>query len=272
MQSLKHVGVLVLCLLIISPDAITVAANNGLQKGEWRFYGGDQGSGKYSPLAQITKDNVKNLKVAWTWDSPDLKVLEQKSRLYTLGNEATPLMIGGVLYVSTSLSQVSAIDAATGKTIWVYDPKSYETGQPTNLGFLHRGVAYWTDGKAERIFIGTSDAYLIAIDAKTGQPVSSFGENGRINLAKAIPLAINARNYAVSSPPMVCRDVVIVGASINDGPVKKEAPRGDIQAFDVRTGKPAWIFHTVPQKGEFGNETWGKRFVDLTPATPTTGR
>ena len=256
MRSLKHVGVLVLCILIINLERAAVGANNGVRKGEWRYYGGDQGSSKYSPLDQINRENVKNLKVAWTWDSPDLKVLEQKTKLFTLGYEATPLMIGGVLYISTSLSQVSAIDAKTGNTIWVYDPKSYETGQPTNLGFLHRGVAYWTDGKAERIFIGTSDAYLIAIDARTGQPVAGFGDNGRINLTKAIPLAINARNYAVSSPPMVCRDVVIVGASINDGPIKKEAPRGDIQAFDVRTGKPAWIFHTVPQAGELGNETW----------------
>lgn len=256
MRSLKHVRVLMLRLIIVSLGAIPVGASDGVRKGEWRFYGGDQGSGKYSPLDQINRENVQKLKVAWSWDSPDLKVVEQKARLYPLGYEATPLMIGGVLYISTSLSQVAAIDAATGKTIWVYDPKSYEAGQPTNLGFVHRGVAYWTDGKAERIFIGTSDAYLIALDAKTGQPVASFGENGKVDLTRAIPLAVRARNYAVSSPPMVCRDVVLVGASINDGPVKKEAPRGDIQAFDVRTGKPAWIFHTVPQAGEFGNETW----------------
>jgi len=232
------------------------AATDSSEKSEWRFYGGDAGSTKYSPLDQINRDNVKDLRVAWTWDSPDLKILEQRQRLFTLGYEATPIMIGATLYVSTSLSQVAAIDAATGKTRWVFDPKSYETGQPTNLGFLHRGVAYWSDGKDERIFIGTCDAYLIAIDAKTGQAVDSFGENGRINLTKAIPLATNARNFAVSSPPVVCRDVVIVGSSISDGPIKKEAPRGDIQAFDVRTGKPAWIFHVVPQKGEFGNETW----------------
>jgi quinoprotein glucose dehydrogenase len=256
MQSLKRVRLLTLCSLIVSLGVIPVGASNGMRKGEWRFYGGDQGSSKYSPLDQINRENVKNLKVAWSWDSPDLKILQQNSRLYTLGNEATPIMVGGVLYVSTGLSQVAAIDAASGKTLWVHDPKSYATGQPTNLGFLHRGVGYWTDGKAERIFIGTSDAYLIALDAKTGEPVASFGESGRINLAKAIPLAVNARNYAVSSPPMVCRDVVLVGCSINDGPTKKEAPRGDIQAFDVRTGKPAWIFHTVPQAGEFGNDTW----------------
>jgi quinoprotein glucose dehydrogenase len=244
------------CLVALSLGAIPGGGKESARKGEWRFYGGDQGSTKYSPLDQINRDNVKNLRPAWTWDSPDLAILQQNPKLYTLGYEATPLMVGGVLYISTSLSQVAAINAQTGKTIWVYDPKSYQTGHPTNLGFLHRGVAYWTDGKAERIFIGTSDAYLIALDAKTGQPVAGFGEGGRVNLAKAIPLAINARNYAVTSPPLVCRDVVVVGSSINDGPVNKEAPRGDIQAFDVRTGKPAWVFHTVPQAGEFGNQTW----------------
>ena len=256
MRSLRPLSILVLCFLAFSLDAAPLLSGNGVQKGEWRFYGGDQGSQKYSPLDRINRENVKNLKVAWTWDSPDQKILEQNSRLYSIGNEATPIMVGGVLYVSTSLSQVAAIDAASGKTIWVHDPKSYTNGQPTNLGFLHRGVAYWTDGKIERIFIGTCDAYLVALDAKTGEPVASFGDNGRINLTKAIPLAVNARNYAVTSPPMVCRDVLMVGCSINDGPTKKEAPRGDIQAFDVRTGKTAWIFHTVPQAGEFGNETW----------------
>jgi quinoprotein glucose dehydrogenase len=235
---------------------IPVSGAKRVEKGEWRFYGGDPGNTKYSALDQINADNVKTLKVAWTWDSPDLKLIEQNDKLYTLGYEATPLMVGGTLYVSTSLSQVAAIDAKTGKTIWVYDPQSYKTGHPTNLGFLHRGVAYWTDGKAERIFIGTCDAYLIAIDAKTGQTVSDFGEGGRINLTKAIPFAINAKNYAVTSPPLVCRDVVMVGSSISDTPTNKEAPRGDIQAFDARTGKPAWIFHTVAQAGEFGNETW----------------
>lgn len=253
MRQRKFVAACFGCLLILG---LAAGATAQKKKSEWRFYGGDAGSTKYSPLDQINRDNVRGLKVAWTWDSPDLKILEQRQRLFTLGNEATPIMIGGVLYVSTSLSQVAAIDASTGKTIWVYDSKSYETGQPTNLGFLHRGVAYWTDGKLERIFIGTCDAYLIALDAKTGQPVESFGEGGRVNLTKAIPLAVNARNYAVSSPPVICEGLVIVGSSISDGPIKKEAPRGDIQAFDVRTGKPAWTFHVVPQAGEFGNETW----------------
>ncbi|MEP7272694.1 MAG: PQQ-binding-like beta-propeller repeat protein, partial [Acidobacteriota bacterium] len=224
--------------------------------GEWPYYGGDAGSTKYSPLAQINKDNVKDLKVVWKWDSPDLKLSAENRMLQGYGYEVTPLMVKGVLYVSTSLSQVAAINAVTGETIWVHNPESYKAGRPTNLGFAHRGVAYWTDGNEERILIGTADAYLIAIDAKTGKPIPTFGEAGKVNLAKAIPLAVNSRNYAVTSPPIVCRDVVVVGSSISDGPSAKEAPRGDIQAFDVRTGKPAWIFHTVPQAGEFGNETW----------------
>jgi quinoprotein glucose dehydrogenase len=96
----------------------------------------------------------------------------------------------------------------------------------------------------------------LRIDAKTGKVIPTFGEAGKVNLAKAIPTAVNARNLPVTSPPVICRDVVVVGSSINDGPISKEAPRGDIQAFDVSNGKPRWIFHTVPQAGEFGNETW----------------
>jgi len=243
-------------LFVIALAALSISAITRPQNREWRFYGAGPGNTKYSPLDQINASNVKSLRAAWTWTSPDLKVIEQNRNLFTSGNEATPLMVNGVLYVSTSLSQIAAVDARTGKTIWVYDPQSYKTGHPPNLGFVHRGVAYWTDGKAERIFIGTSDAHLIAIDAKTGLAVSDFGDGGRVNLTSAIPYAVNGRNYAVTSPPLVCRDVVIVGSSIDDGPMKKEAPRGDIQAFDARTGKPVWIFHTVPQAGEFGNDTW----------------
>jgi len=253
------VCLLIICLAALPGVAQKKAAKNGTKaapQDEWRFYGGDQGSRKYSALAQINKDNVKNLKVAWKWDSPDLKLQLENRMLQSFAFELTPLMVDGVLYVSTSLSQIAAINAQTGETIWVYDPESYKVGRPTNLGFLHRGVAYWTDGKEERILIGTGDAYLIAVDAKTGKPIESFGENGKVNLTKAIPRAVNARNYAVTSPPLICRDVVVVGSSISDGPTNREMPRGDVQAFDVRTGKPAWIFHTVPQEGEFGVDSW----------------
>jgi len=234
----------------------TALAQQGARNGEWRYYGGDNAATKYSPLDQIHRDNVKSLRVAWSWNSPDLPLVEKNRMLTSLGWEGTPLMVGGVLYVSTSLSQVAAIQAATGETLWSYDPKSYEAGRPTNLGFIHRGVAHWTDGKQSRIFIGTADAQLISLDAHTGKPDAAFGDGGRVNLAKAVPLAVNARNYAITSPPVVCRDVVVLGASISDGPTGREMPRGDIQGFDARTGKPLWVFHTIPQEGEFGVETW----------------
>jgi quinoprotein glucose dehydrogenase len=232
--------------------------------GDWRHYGGDLGSSKYSPLDQINKDNAAKLKPAWIWDSPDLPLQNENRRLMSFAHEITPLKIGDTLYTSTSLAQVVAIDAKTGQNKWVYNPKTYEEGRPTNLGFVHRGLAYWTDGSQERLYLAAHDGSLRCIDAKTGTPVSEFGDGGVIDLTAAIPRAQKARNYTCTSPPVICRDVVAVGASISDGPQFKEAPRGDIQAFDVRTGKPAWLFHVVPQKGEFGNDTWEENSWEYT--------
>ncbi|HEV3136347.1 MAG TPA: PQQ-binding-like beta-propeller repeat protein, partial [Pirellulales bacterium] len=232
------------------------SAQQGMTGGEWRYYGGDAGSTKYAPLDQINKENVGKLTVVWSWDSADTPLQKDNRALGSFAYEVTPLMIGGTLFTSTSLAQVAAIDALTGKTKWVFDPGSYKVGRPTNLGFVHRGVAYWTDGNQQRLYIATHDASLWSVDAKTGQAVPEFGDGGKVNLAKAIPLAANARNYTMTSPPVICRNMVIVGSSISDGPQNKEAPRGDVQAFDALTGKPTWIFHSVPQAGEFGNETW----------------
>ena len=235
------------------------AVTHGQQKapaGDWRYYGGDAGSNKYSSLDQIKAENVGKAKVAWTWDSPDVPLQTANRALGSFAYETTPLAVGGTLYTTTSLAQVAAIDGATGKQLWLFNPESYKAGRPTNLGFVHRGLAYWTDGRQERLYLAAHDAYLYAIDAKSGKTISEFGEGGRVNLAAAIPLAVNARNYTMTSPPVICRDVVIVGSSISDGPQNKEAPRGDVQAFDLRTGKPAWIFHAIPQAGEFGNDTW----------------
>jgi quinoprotein glucose dehydrogenase len=226
--------------------------------GQWRYYGGDPGSTKYSRLEQINAENAGKLKVTWVWDSPDIPLQKGNRALGSFAYEVTPLAINGTLYTSTSLAQVAAINGQTGETIWVHNPESYKAGRPTNLGFVHRGLAYWSDGGQERLLVASHDAYLRAIDAKTGKPISEFGDDGKINLTKAIPLAANARNYTMTSPPVICRDMVIVGSSISDGPQYKEAPRGDVQAFDVRTGKPAWTFHVIPQEGEFGNDTWEK--------------
>ena len=255
----KHLAAALCVALVVNFLAVGPGPNVfGQQPGEWRSYGGDPGSMKYSALDQINMDNVGKVQVAWTWESPDVALQKTNRGLGSFAHEYTPLAIGNTLYTSTSVSQVAAIDGRTGEQLWVFNPEAYKAGRPTNLGFVHRGVAYWTDGTVERLFLAAHDAFLYAIDAKTGKAVSEFGEGGRVNLAQAIPLAQAPRNYTMTSPPVVCRDVVVVGSSISDGPQTKEAPRGDIQGFDVRTGKPSWIFHTVPQAGEFGNETWKK--------------
>jgi glucose dehydrogenase len=223
---------------------------------EWRTYGGTYASARYSPLAQIDRDNVGQLRVAWRWRSPDHDVMARDSLVETFVNEATPLMVGGVLYVSTSLSQVAAIDAATGQTLWTHDPEVWKLVTPPNHGWVHRGVAHWTDGSEARIFIGTGKAFLIALDARTGQPITSFGNAGRIDLTEGLGRPVSRDLYAVTSPPVVVRDVVVVGASILDLPVRRDLPPGHVRGFDARTGQLRWIFHAIPQAGEVGNETW----------------
>src|SRR5438128_1966854 len=222
---------------------------------EWLNYAGDKAGSKYSPLTQISGDNFNRLRTAWTWRSAEEEVAKA-NHLKTWVWEATPLMVGGVLYVSTSLSQVAAIDAATGKTRWVYDPETWKNGMPSNNGFVHRGVAYWADGDDQRILFGTGDGYLICLNAQTGKPIRTFGREGRIDLTQELGRTVDRHLYGVSSPPIICRDVVVMGSKVNDVPLAAEMPPGDVRGFDVRTGKQQWIFHVIPRQGEFGNETW----------------
>ena len=239
---------------------------------EWPSYGGTNWSQKYSPLAEIGPGNFSTLKVAWTWRSPDHELLKiippyPEMPLHANGLKGTPLVVRGVMYMSTGLHQVAAIDPVTGATKWLYNPESYKDGaQADVLGWQSRGVAYWSDGRNdERIFLGTLDGYLLALDAKTGKPISTFGVNGLADLTKAIPRAtrktlhlIDGETHYISvdSPPVVVRDTVIVGSSMSDRtPIKEWAP-GYVEAFDVRTGKFKWAFHSVPRDGEFGADTW----------------
>jgi quinoprotein glucose dehydrogenase len=251
---IKALGIPALALAILW--AVPADAQNGATNGEWPSYGGDTGSSKYSPLEQIQAGNVERLRIAWTWDSPDGPVVERNRGITPGAFKATPIMSDGVLYIRTSLSQVAAIDAATGRQLWVFDPESWKAGRPTNLGFNSRGVARWADDQEARIFVATGDAHLWALDAGTGKPISGFGEAGKIDLTEGMRRSVPRRSYQMMSPPLVIRDVVIVGSSISDGPRFQTAPPGDVRAFDVRTGELKWIFHTIPQEGEFGNETW----------------
>lgn len=228
----------------------------GVGAGDWPSYGGDFGSTKYTALDQIDRDNVADLEMVWRWESPDNAEVAANPRVTPFQYKVTPLMVGGVLYVSTSHGQVAAIDGATGESKWVFDTEDWRVGRPTNLGYNHRGVGYWTDGEQARIFMPTNQAWLWAIDAHTGEPVGDFGVEGKVDLTQGLGRPVQRRIYSVISAPMIIGDTVIVGSSIFDGPTRKEMPPGHVRGFDVRTGEQKWIFHTIPQGDEAGVETW----------------
>ena len=161
-----------------------------------------------------------------------------------------------MLYTSTPLSQVAAIDAATGNTLWVHDPKAYHRGRPANSGFQHRGVAYWTDGTDARIIIATGTRQLIALNARTGQRYPDFGDGGWVDLGKGFGKRFQQRQLGFNSPPVIVGDTIVLGSVVSDGPRTKRMPPGDLRGFDVRTGQQKWIFHTIPREGEFGVKTW----------------
>ena len=249
-------------LLVLAASAVGVPllAQRGVA-GEWPVYGGDHGSTKYAALDQVDRDNVKRLEIAWTWESPDNAMAGDDRRLMPGGFKSTPIMKGGVLYVSTSYNQAAAIDAATGEQRWVFDPGLRAEGRrPHNLGFNQRGVAYWevdtARGKQGRIYLATNDAWLWALDAATGKPVESFGDGGKVDLTQGLGREVSRRIYGVMSAPLAIDGVVIVGSSISDGPTQPEMPPGHVRAFDASTGEQRWIFHTIPQEGEVGNDTW----------------
>ncbi len=243
------------CAVALSLTALA-GAQQANAPGEWRYYGGSPGSTKYSPLDRIRRDNVAGLQLAWRWTSPDNAIAAANPDAQPGVYEDTPLMANGVLYTVTSLGLVAAIDAGTGRTLWQFDSESWKAGRPANLGFLHRGLAHWTDGRMARIFIGTHDAYLLSIDAGTGQLDLAFGVRGRVDLTERLAYVQRGRNYTITSAPLVVRNVVMTGAGISDGALNKEHVRGDVSGYDVRTGKRLWTFRSIPQPGEFGNDSW----------------
>jgi quinoprotein glucose dehydrogenase len=220
-----------LCLCITSAWAAAKPA----EQQDWPSYGGHDGT-HYSSLTQINRDNVKNLKVAWTYDTGERG-----------GLESNPIMVGKVLYVTTPGRSVVALDAATGKLIWKWH-------SDLQGWVLTRGVSYWTDGHHSRILAGARN-FLYAIDAATGKTIPSFGDNGRIDLRKGLREPYQEQSVALTTPGSIYKDLVIVGGA---NPETHPAPPGDIRAFDVRTGALRWTFHTIPRPGEFGYNTWPK--------------
>ena len=257
LTAMANIVVLVACLIVTPATAQT-----GALDGEWRSYGGDAGHTKYSPLDQIDASNVQNLQIEWTWTSVDEELKQRNEMIRERGSfrsyayEVTPLMVDGVLYTTTSLGQIAAIDPATGETLWSFDPVLYLEGRPAVHGFMTRGLAYWTDGEQERLFYAAGRVFLLSIDAKTGKPDPEFGNAGRVDLKRGLGRIIDPSQYTVSSPPLVIGDVVIVGSAMTEGTGYQEAPPGHVRGFNVRTGKMQWIFHTIAQAGEFGADSW----------------
>ena len=218
--------------------------------GEWPEYARDKAGTKYSPLDQIDRDNVQNLQIAWRWQFPADQAAEQHPEFLTFIYEATPLMIDGVLYANTSFNQIAAIDPTSGRTLWTYDPQAYEARSHS------RGMAYWTDGTQKRLFINTADGRLISVDALTGHAAAGFGEAGEVNLVEGLRRNQLPQEFGVTSAPIVVGDVLVVGSTVSDARPHDKKPPGDVRGFDVRTGEELWAFHSIPEEGEFGVETW----------------
>jgi len=236
-------------------SSIALSGQTGVKNGEWPHWGGDLGNTKYSPLDQINRDNVKTLRIAWRWKADNYGPRPD-------GNyEATPLMINGVLYtIAGSRRDVVAIDGATGETLGMYRLDEGQRGDvsPRKTG---RGVDYWSsaDGRDQRIVFVTQGFHLVVLDARTGVPVPGFGKGGVVDMYEDFDQPIpKDGTIGSSAPPIVVRDVIVVGNALLAGtaPRSKENTKGFIRGYDVRTGKRLWTFHTIPQPGEFGNDTW----------------
>jgi len=204
---------------------------------DWRAYGGGPTDIRYSSLKQIHRSNVSQLKVAWTYNTMDGPGATQTE----------PIMVNGVLYGVTPKHRIIALDAATGNLLWKFD--SGITGRGPN-----RGVVYWASGENRRIF-GAVQSYLYALDARTGQPIKSFGRDGRIDLREGLGRDPTKQSIVLTSPGIIYQDLIIVG---DRTPESLPAPPGDIRAYDVRSGAIRWVFHTIPHPGEYGYDTWPK--------------
>ena len=223
---------------------------------EWPYVGSGQAHTKYSTSDEITTVNVGELEIVWQWEPKEKPLEEYGTRPGPF--QATPIMIGNVLYLSTMYTRVAALDAETGAELWIFDPKAYEGGPKGSgpRGFKHRGIAWWSDGDASRIFLNSRDR-LYAIDAATGELDSGFGGNGSVLLTEGHGRPVTRHEFDQTSPPVVFEDLVIVGSRIPDRVQRKLDPPGTVQAFDARSGERRWVFFTIPQSSDdFGADTW----------------
>ena len=248
---MRHTAVAGLLFAAILP----AGAQTGAKNGEWRAYGADLGNTHYSPLDQISGANFSTLQVAWRFKTENLGPRPE----YNF--EGTPLMANGIVYTTAGTRRaVAAIDGATGELLWVHGENEGTRGSKAPRQLSGRGLAYWTDGREERILYVTPGYRLVALDAKTGNRIPAFGQNGMIDLKQDDDQVIDLESGEIGlhATPLVAGDTVIVGAAHRPGgvPTSKTNVKGYVRGFDVRTGKRLWIFHTIPKPGEFGYDTW----------------
>jgi quinoprotein glucose dehydrogenase len=253
---MKHLAAAAGLVLAITP----LGAQSGTMNGEWRTYAGDTGSTRYAPLSQIDAANFNRLEIAWRFKTDSLGPRPE------FQFEATPLMVDGIVYTTAGTRRdVVALDAGTGELLWMHSEREGPRGAAAPRQLSGRGLAYWSDAgsgsaSAARILYVTPGYRLVALDAKTGIPISSFGTNGVVDLKKDDDQDIDlvTGEVGLHATPIVARNVVIVGAAHRSGGVPRSRGnvKGYVRGFDVRTGKRLWIFHTIPLPGEFGHDTW----------------
>lgn len=245
------------CLLLglVTASVIALAAQSGAKNGQWPTWGGDLGNTRYAPLDQIDAGNFNKLEVAWRLKTDNLGPRPE----YNL--QSTPLVINGVLYSTAGTRRsVVALDAGTGELRWVYNLDEGKRAANSPRRLSGRGLAYWTDGRQQRIVYVTPGYQMIALDAATGRPVPNFGRNGIVDLKLEDDqdLDLDTAEIGLHAAPLIAKDVVLIGAAHLAGSVPKSMKheKGYVRGYDVRTGKRLWIFHTIPLPGEFGSDTW----------------
>jgi quinoprotein glucose dehydrogenase len=262
MVRLAFVIGLVVVALVLRQPATVVAGGQEAGKGagagqtrEWPTYGADLASTRYSPLDQINATNFSKLEVAFRFKTDALGARPE------FNFQSTPLMVGGRLYMTAGTRRAAvALDAATGEMLWMHSINEGERGAAAPRQLSGRGLAYWSDSKEERILYVTPGYQLVALDARTGQRLPGFGTNGVVDLKTEIDQPVDLVNGEIGlhAAPVIAKDVILIGAAHLPGgsPRGRTNVKGYVRAFDVRTGKRLWIFHTIPQPGEFGNDTW----------------
>jgi quinoprotein glucose dehydrogenase len=231
--------------------------------GEWRSYGGDLANTRYSPLDQIDGSNFGDLEVAWRFKTDNLGPRPE------MNFQSTPLMVGGVLYTTAgSRRAVVALDAATGEMLWMHREEEGARAEEAPRRLSGRGLAYWSDGREARILYVTVGYQMVALDAKTGQRVPSFGTGGIVDLKLEMDQEMDpvTGDVGLHAAPVIAGDVIIIGAAHTEGsrPVSHRNEKGYVRGYDVRTGKRLWIFHTIPKPGQFGAETWEGESAEYT--------